>query len=66
MNVFELPFAFLAFLGMVMVMPAWIWFTTTFDPVSSLSIESTLLMHLVLPATAMLLLASWLEGGTAR
>jgi len=66
MNVFELPFALLAFLGFVAVVPAWVWFTTQYPPVHSLSTASQFLVHLSLPASAALLLASWVGGGTTQ
>jgi len=65
-NAFELPFALIAFLGFVAIVPAWMWFLSTYPPAQSLSMESRLLANLVLPATVMLMLASWLEGGTSR
>jgi hypothetical protein len=65
-NVFELPFALIAFLGFVALVPAWMWFLATFPPAQNLSAESRLLANFVLPATVMLTLASWLEGGSAR
>lgn len=66
MNAFELPFALLAFLGFVAVVPAWMWFISHYPSVNNLSIESQFLVNLVLPASAALLLVSWLEGGTVR
>lgn len=66
MNVFELPFALLAFLGFVALVPAWMWFLATYPPAQNLSIESQFLANLVLPATLVLFISSWLEGGTAR
>lgn len=63
MNPFDFPFALIGFLGFVMLMPAWIWFTTQHPSVSDLQIEAQFLVALVLPATLALFLASWLQGG---
>ena len=65
MNVFELPFALLAFLGFVALVPPWMWFLSTFPPAQTLSMEGRLLANIVLPATVMLALASWMEGGSS-
>lgn len=63
MNPFEFPFALLAFFGFVLVMPAWMWFTTQHPAVSNLQIEARFMVQLVLPATVALALASWLQPG---
>jgi len=63
MDVFELPFALLTFLGFVMVLPAWIWFLDSYPPSQQLSLPATFLAGVVLPATILLSIASWLEGG---
>ena len=64
MDVFEFPFALLAFLGFVAVVPPWMWFISQYPSVSNLSLPSTFLVNLVLPATILLGIASWLEGGS--
>jgi hypothetical protein len=61
MDIFRLPFAFLAFLGFVMVLPAWMYFTG--GSVGSLSTEASFIAAMILPATAGLYLASWLQPG---
>lgn len=58
MDVFRLPFALLAFLGFVMVLPAWMYFTS--GTLGSMSTESEFIATMVLPATAALYVASWL------
>jgi hypothetical protein len=63
MDVFEFPFALLAFLGFVLVTPAWMYFVSQYPSVSQLSLPSQFLVNMVLPVTASLFLASWLEGG---
>lgn len=60
MDVFRLPFALIAFLGFVMVLPAWMYFTS--GSVGSMSAESEFIAAMVLPATAALYIASWAGG----
>lgn len=64
MDVFEFPFALLAFFGFVLVVPPWVWFISQYPSVSNLSLPSQFLVNLLLPATILLALASWLEGGS--
>lgn len=59
MNVFKFPFALFAFLGFVAVVPGWMYFVSAYSP--GLTMEGQLLAGLVLPATAALFLASWLQ-----
>jgi hypothetical protein len=61
MDVFEVPFALLAFLAFVWVVPVWVWFTGSHSGWSALSMESQFLAGLMLPATASLAIASWLS-----
>lgn len=61
MNVYRFPFALMAFLGFVAVMPAWMYWTG--QRTSGLPGETQLLVGLVLPATAAMALGSWLQGG---
>lgn len=63
MNPFDLPFALMGFIGFVMLMPAWIWFTTQHPSIDALQIEARFLVQFVLPGTLLLFLASWLQGG---
>lgn len=63
MNAFEFPFALLAFLGFVMVVPAWMYFTFQHPALDSLSIEAQFIAQMVPPATVAIALASWLEPG---
>lgn len=64
MSPLKLPFALIAFLTFVGVMPAWIWFVQ--NETTGLSPEETFLVTLILPATAALYLVSWLQprGGS--
>ena len=62
MDVFDLPFAMLAFLAFVWVVPAWVWFTGQHSGWSSLGMESQFLAGLILPATAALAVTSWIQG----
>jgi hypothetical protein len=58
-SVFRIPFALLAFLGFVMVLPPWMWFVGTYAP--ELDPASAFLARLVLPASVSILGASWLQ-----
>ena len=61
MDIFRLPFALIAFLGFVMALPAWMYFTS--GSVGTLSTEASFIAGMILPATAALYLASWLQPG---
>lgn len=63
MDVFEFPFALMAFFGFVLVLPPWMWFLSSYGPAQQLSLPSTFLAGIVLPATIVLALTSWAEGG---
>jgi len=64
MDVFEFPFAIMAFLGFVLVIPPWMWFISSYPSVSTLSLPSQFLINMLLPALVLLGLASWIEGGS--
>lgn len=61
MNAFQLPFAIMAFLGFVLVVPAWGWFVGSHT--APLSMEASFLATLILPATVAITVASWLQTG---
>ena len=61
MNPLRMPIAMFAFLAFVAVVPAWMFFVDNFT--SSLSTETSFLATLVLPATAALFLAGWVQPG---
>lgn len=61
MSPFRFPFAILGFLGLVMVVPAWLHFTGEYA--SGLGVAGEFLTGLLLPATAVLFVASWVDGG---
>jgi hypothetical protein len=63
MDVFDFPFALLTFLALVAVVPPWVWFVNNYGPTASLSLPSQFLAALILPATILLALTSWVEGG---
>lgn len=65
MDVFEVPFALLTFLGLVAIAPVWFWFVDNFQTVDQLSPESTFLVNIMFPLLVLLFLGSWLEGGPA-
>jgi len=58
---FRFPFALLAFAGFVMVLPVWNYFVGAYA--GGLPFEVAFLVRLVLPATATLFVASWVDGG---
>lgn len=62
MDVFDLPFALLAFLAFVWLVPVWVWFSGSHAGWASLSMESQFIAGLMLPATAGLAIVSWLQG----
>lgn len=55
--------ALIAFLGMVAVVPAWMFFTYQHPALSAVSTETRFMFMLVMPVTSMLLLASWFNPG---
>lgn len=61
MNAFEIPLALIAFLGIVMVIPVWMWFKSTYQP--DLPMETAFIAGMVLPATVALFIAGWLSPG---
>jgi len=63
MNVFRWPFALIAFLGFVAVVPVWMWFVSSHPHMDQVTTETSFLIQLVLPATVALFLAGWLGGG---
>ena len=65
MDLFDVPFAILAFLGLVAVAPIWFWFVGNYPSVSQMSAESQFLVNIMFPALVLLFLASWMEGGAA-
>jgi hypothetical protein len=65
MNPVKLPFALFAFLGLVAVVPFWLAVSEAFT--AGMTTTNAFLAQLVLPATVMLFLASWIQprGGGA-
>ena len=65
MNVFEFPFALLAFLGLVAVTPLWMHFISTSTYTAGLPTETTFLLQFTLPAFGLLFIAGWVgtDGG---
>lgn len=61
MNAFQIPFALLAFLAFVAVMPPWMWFLNHYS--AGLSPETAFIAQLTLPAMVGLFIASWLDPG---
>lgn len=59
MNPFKFPFAMFAFLGFVMVVPAWMWFLQSYP--TQLSTEGEFLAAMMLPALVALWIVSWLQ-----
>lgn len=59
MNPIKLPLALFGFFGFVAVVPVWIYFVQQYS--GNLSPESQFISQLVLPATVLLFLASWLQ-----
>jgi hypothetical protein len=64
MNVWYFPFALIGFMGFVMVMPGWMHFLGTHS--GNLSTEGQFLISLVLPATVLLYIVSWIQPGGAN
>lgn len=56
----RLPIALLAFIAMVALMPAWMWFSGQYA--SQLPTESSWLVRFSFPAISMLFAVSWLGG----
>lgn len=59
MDPFRVPFALLAFLAIVAVIPAWMHFVSAYA--GNLSIEGRFLVQFLLPVLSLLTLASWLQ-----
>lgn len=59
MNVMRLPFALIAFLTFVALIPAWMYFLGEYA--TQLPPEAQFLAEFVLPATLLLTLASWVQ-----
>lgn len=60
MNPYRLPMALIAFIGIVAVVPAWMWFVAEYS--AQLPTETAWLAAFSLPAIVMLFLVSWLGG----
>jgi len=63
MNPQKLPFALLAFIGLVAVVPVWLHFAGSYTP--SMPPATTWIARFSLPATAMLFVAGWMGGDVA-
>lgn len=64
MNPVRFWFAIFALFGLVIVAPAWMWWTgSTNSPIAGLPTHITFLVSLMLPITALLTLASWVQPG---
>jgi hypothetical protein len=63
MNVYEIGFALVGFLSFVAVIPVAMFFIQDYQSVSALPVEVQFLAGLVLPATGVLFLASWVQPG---
>lgn len=63
MSPFRVPFALLGFLGIVAVVPVWMWFLTSHPAASALTVQDQFLATMVLPVLAALFIASWIEPG---
>lgn len=59
MNPYKFPFALIAFLGFVLVLPPWMWFIESYP--TKLSTEGRFMAELILPALVLLFLASWVQ-----
>lgn len=59
MNAYKLPFALLAFFGLVGVVPVWVYYLDSYT--TQLPTEVQFLATLTLPAVVLLFLASWLQ-----
>lgn len=55
-----MPIAILAFVGLVAVAPAWMWFTGEYT--TDLPTETAFLVRFSLPAVSLLFAGSWLGG----
>lgn len=60
MNPYRLPIAIFGFVGLVALMPAWMWFSAEYT--ASLPTQTAFLAQLVLPAVILLFIGSWLGG----
>lgn len=56
----RLPIALLAFVGLVAVIPAWMWFVGEYS--ATLPAETAWLVRFSLPAVSLLFAGSWLGG----
>lgn len=61
MNPYELWFGLFALFGMAVVAPAWIYFTG--PPLDGLPLHIQFLTSALLPLTAAIMVASWLQPG---
>lgn len=65
MDVLDAPLALMAFLGFVAVAPAWFWMVTQHPSLGGLDPSSQFLLSMLFPATVLLYLTSWLQGGAS-
>lgn len=56
----RLPVAILSFIGLVAIVPAWMWFTAEYT--GDLPTETAWLVRFSLPAVSLLFVGSWLGG----
>lgn len=65
MSPYRFPFAIFGFFTFVAVVPAWLWFLRSHPSEANLPIEVQFLASMVLPATLLLFIGSWLQPGGA-
>jgi hypothetical protein len=58
MSPFRFPLALVAFLGVVMVVPVWVWFVSNYG--GALTVQGQFLAGLTLPGAILLYLGGWL------
>ncbi len=61
MDAFNFPFALFAFFGFVAIVPVWMFFLNGYPAAAKLPLEARFIATMVLPATATLWLASWIQ-----
>ncbi|MGZ0745726.1 hypothetical protein [Haloparvum sp. AD34] len=61
MNVYQFPLSLYAFLAIVAVVPAWMFFLSEYG--QDLPTEAWFMASLVLPATVLLFITSWVQPG---
>jgi len=59
-NAARLPVALLAFIGLVAIVPAWMWFVGKYT--ASMPTETAWIARFSLPAVSLLFVAGWVGG----